>query len=74
MSILSKDDGGKQMKIMMEDLKMHETDKNTIGGSFRPNQNLREHNYPLDKACTSQRKNEMSKYTSSILPIYEGSR
>lgn len=74
MNILSKDDGGKQMKIMMDDLKMHETNKETIGGPFRLNQSLREHNHPIDKSCTSQRKIEMSSYTSSILPIYEGSR
>ena len=72
--ILSKDDGGKQMKIMMEDLKMHETKKHTINGSFRLKLSLKEHNYPIDKSCASQRKFEMKKYSSSILPIYEGSR
>ena len=52
---------------------MHETNKSALGGAFRLNQSLKDaQDQRLDKRFSSQ--TELSKYSSSILPMLQSNR
>ena len=71
-SVLTKSDHGEQLRIM-QGLKMHETNKSALGGAFRLNQSLKDaQDQRLDKRFSSQ--TELSKYSSSILPMLQSNR